>query len=312
MCAERVIVVGGGVGGCVAALEASKRGLSVTLVDEHPQNLAQMSLDAPYFYGSRLSSVLSDTSAIADRVLGASPLLLDCLDAGVEILTSTIAWGNFVPGPNLTYSGERRLGLADSERSWLASYEYLIIAPGARDLVLSFPGWQLPGVIGAEGASTLLTRYQALGASRVVVLGSGNTGLRLAKRLVSSGCQVVAIVDVASDIRGQPSLGAELKAAGVEFKLSTVIDAALGDREVTAVRLVSLDAGKKPAGNVEVLETDTICVAIGMVPNIELAAQSGCSLEYRMEMGGWVPATDADWRTSIPFIYTIGDGAGFS
>src|ERR1700691_4611675 len=182
---ERLVVIGGGIAGCTAAIEAARRGMQVTLVDEHPQALAAMSMDAPYFYGSRLPAVLSDDSAIADRVLGANALLLDCLDVGVEVLTSTCAWGNFVPGPNLRYTNERRLGLADAEHSWLISYKHLILAPGARDLILSFPGWHLPGVLGAEAASALLTRYQALGGTRVVILGSGNVGLRLARQLLN-------------------------------------------------------------------------------------------------------------------------------
>ena len=114
----QVVVVGAGAAGCAAALMAARRGLSVLLIDEHPQAPAAMSLDAPYFYGARLPAVLSDASAMADRVLGANQPLLDCLEAGVDVLTGTVAWGNFVPGANLRYDPARKLGLADSERSW--------------------------------------------------------------------------------------------------------------------------------------------------------------------------------------------------
>jgi thioredoxin reductase len=311
MSIEQVIVVGGGVAGCTAALEAARRGGHVMLVDEHPQTPAQMSLDAPYFYGVRLPSVLSDSSAIADRVLGANSLLLECLDAGVNVLTNTIAWANFVPGRNLTYSRERRLGLADAERSWLVSYEHLILAPGARDLVLSFPGWHLPGVLGAEAASALLGKYQALGGTRAVILGSGNTGLRLAKQLIYSGVQVAAIVDVAARTRGDPALSAELEASGVQFILSTVIESAFGDREIEGVRLRSVGPELQPGSvGVTAIPCDTVCIAIAVVPNIELAAQTGCELEFQCGRGGWVPATDPEMRSSIPYIYVVGDGAG--
>ncbi len=309
----QVIVVGGGVAGCTAALEAARRGLKVMLIDEHPQSLAAMSFDAPYFYGSRLSAVLSDSSAIAERVLGANPLLLDCLDAGVDVLTNTCVWGNFVPGPNLTYTEQRRLGLADAERSWLVPYEHLILAPGARDLVLSFPGWQLPGVLGAEAASALVTRYQALGGSRAVILGSGNTGLRLAKQLREAQIEVAGIVEVAESVRGDAALRAELETAGVPFRLSSVIDRALGDREVEGVQIRSLNDRLEPiAGTESMIACDTVCIAIGVIPNIELAAQSSCRIEYDSARGGWVPVVDADQRTSIPYIYVIGDGAGIN
>src|SRR5689334_16057474 len=149
MAGEQLVVVGGGVAGCSAAIEAARLGLRVTLIDEHPQSLQSMSLDAPYFYGARLAAVLDDASVISERVLGANDLLMECLDAGVEILTGTCCWGSFVPGPNNVNLRNTQLGLADGERSWLIDYDHLILAPGSRDLVLSFPGWHLPGVLGA-------------------------------------------------------------------------------------------------------------------------------------------------------------------
>jgi D-hydroxyproline dehydrogenase subunit alpha len=311
MSTEQVIIVGGGVAGCSAALEAARHGLSVMLVDEHPQTPASMSFDAPYFYGSRLAAVLSDASAVADRVLGANELLLECLEAGVNVLTNTCVWANYVPGPNSCSTDERRLGLADAERSWLVAYDQLIIAPGARDLVLSFPGWHLPGVLGAAGASALVHRYQALGGSRAVVLGSGNTGLRLAKQMLDAGVHVAAIVDVAPAVRGDAALRSVLESAGVPFLTSHVIEAALGDREVTGVQLRKVDAAMQPVGDSPVaMACDTVCMAFGLVPNVELAAQTGCALDYQVSRGGWVPALDDELRTSLPFIYVVGDGAG--
>ena len=313
MSIEQVVVVGGGVAGCSAALEAAGHGLSVMLIDEHPQTPASMSLDTPYFYGSRLSSVLSDSSAVADRVLGANALLLECLDAGVNVLTNTCVWANYVAGPNSCSTDERRLGLADPERSWLVPYDHLIIAPGARDLVLTFPGWHLPGVLGAAGAAALLTRYQAFDGRRAVVLGSGKTGLHLAKQMLDNGIQVAAIVDVAPKVRGDATLRIALEAAGVPFLLSHVIEAAVGDREVTEVRLRPVDARMLPVGDrAATIVCDTVCMAFGLLPNIELAAQTSCTLEFLAARGGWVPVLDEDLSTSLPFIYVVGDGAGIT
>ncbi len=75
MAVERVIAVGGGVAGCSAALEAAKRGLTVTLIDEHPQSPQAMSLDTPYFYGARLAPAVGDARVVGERVLGANALL---------------------------------------------------------------------------------------------------------------------------------------------------------------------------------------------------------------------------------------------
>lgn len=311
MSSHRVVIIGAGLAGCCAALEAAKRNFTVTLIDEHPQAPSIMSLDSPYFYGTRLPAILSDAGAVADRVLGANALLLDCLNAGIEVLTNTCVWANLIPGPNLQYTDEKRLGLADGERSWLLPYDDLIIATGARDLVLSFPGWQLPGVLGAQAAGALLTRYQALGGAKAVVLGSGNVGLRLARQLLDSGIEVAAVVEVAADVRGNPALHAELRAAGVVFRTSSVIDSAIGEQEVRAVRLCTLDQQALPVpGTEESIDCDTVCIAIGAVPNIELAAQSGCKVIYDAARGGWIPETDDSGRSSLPHVYVVGEAAG--
>jgi NADPH-dependent 2,4-dienoyl-CoA reductase/sulfur reductase-like enzyme len=313
MNAEQVIVVGAGIAGCSAALEAVKHGFRVTLVDEHPQTLTMMSLDTPYFYGARLSPVLSDTSAIADRVLGANDPMLNCLEAGVDVLTGTCVWGSYAPAPNSTSTDKPQLGLADADRSWMVNYDHLILAPGARDLVLSFPGWQLPGVLGAAAALILLGRYQALSGNRMVILGSGNTGLRVAERALKSGVDVAAIVDVAPRVRGDQSLAAELKSAGVQFLTSHVPQEALGRDGVQGLRLRKLDDTFRPLGDDAVeIHCDTVCMAFGLVPNVELAAITGCALEFNAARGGWVPKLDSQMRTSILSLYVVGDGAGIT
>jgi NADPH-dependent 2,4-dienoyl-CoA reductase/sulfur reductase-like enzyme len=310
---EQVIVVGAGIAGCSAALEAAHHGLRVTLIDEHPQTLAMMSLDTPYFYGARLSPVLSDSSAVADRILGSNDRLLECLEADVNVLTNTCVWGSYTPGPNSHSATEPQLGLADADRSWVLTYKHLILAPGARDLILSFPGWQLPGVLGANGATALLGRYQALAGSRMVILGSGNTGLTLAKHALERGIEVAAIVDVTPHVRGDPSIAAELRRAGVPFLLSHVIQEALGQQEVRAVRLRRVDHALQPesAAGPEIA-CDTVCMAFGLVPNIELPAITGCTLQFDASLGGWIPRLDSQMRTSLPSVYVCGDGAGIS
>ena len=162
---RKVVIVGAGPAGCAAALAAAELGLEVTLVDEHPQAPAAMSLDAPYFYGARLPAVLSNEAEIADRVLGANEALMECLEAGVDVIVGTSVWGVFQPGPNSRHLSGSEIGLADRERSWMLPFNHLVVAAGARDLVLSFPGWELPGVIGVMGASALLSRYAASAAA---------------------------------------------------------------------------------------------------------------------------------------------------
>jgi NADPH-dependent 2,4-dienoyl-CoA reductase/sulfur reductase-like enzyme len=311
MAVERVIAVGGGVAGCSAALEAAKRGLTVTLIDEHPQSPQAMSLDTPYFYGARLAPAVGDARVVGERVLGANALLRACRGAGVEILTGTCCWGSFVPGPNTVNLRNAQLGLADRERSWLIDYDHLILASGSRDLVLSFPGWHLPGVLAANGAAALLARYRAFSGNRMVVLGSGNVGLRIARLALEQGVEVAAVVEVASEVRGDSALAAALKHAGVPFLLSHTVEQVVGEQAVRGIRVVPVDSSLQPVwSNVQEIACDTVCMAFGVVPNIELAAVSGCRIVFDAARGGWVPEIDESFRTSIPSIRIVGDAAG--
>jgi NADPH-dependent 2,4-dienoyl-CoA reductase/sulfur reductase-like enzyme len=199
---RKVVIVGAGPAGCAAALAAAELGLEVTLVDEHPQAPAAMSLDAPYFYGARLPAVLSNEAEIADRVLGANEALMECLEAGVDVLVGTSVWGVFRPGPNSRHLAGSEIGLADRERSWMLPFDHLVIAAGARDLVLSFPGWELPGVVGVMGASALLNRYAALGGRRILVLGTGNAALAFARDARAAGLELAGLVGPTAAIEG--------------------------------------------------------------------------------------------------------------
>ena len=303
---EQVVVVGAGVAGCTAALEAVRRGLAVTLIDEHPQNTAAMSLDAPYFYGARLAPVLSDEGTIADRVLGSNDLLMDCLEAGVEVLTNTCVWGLFVPGANNEHLECSQVGLADAEKSWMLGFDYLIVAAGARDLVLSFDGWHLPGVLGAKGATTLIGKYQALGGNQVLILGSGNLALQLAIQAIETGINVVGVIEAANEVQGDSVLAASLKDQGVEFFTGYCIQKVTGINEVSGASLVAADKSLPPVQ----ITCDTICMAYGVVPNIELVASAGCAVDFDANRGGWAPQLSADFETSLRNVFVAGDAGG--
>jgi thioredoxin reductase len=310
---EQLLIVGAGLAGCSAAIEAAKLGLRVTLIDEHPQSLQAMSLDAPYFYGARLPAVLDDAATISERVLGANELLMECVEAGVEVLPGTCVWGSFRAGPNSTNLPVPQLGIADAEGSRMLEYEYLILAAGARDLVLSFPGWHLPGVLGANAANALLERYQALSASRMVVLGSDNLALRTAKLALERGIQIVGIVELGAAPRGDDALVSELKARGVPFLTEKTVEQVIGEQEVRAIRLVSVDAdGKVVCGTSVDIACDTVCMAFGAVPNVELASLTGCRIVFDIDRGGWVPEANAEFRSSLANVFVVGDAAGVS
>src|SRR5262249_10824781 len=139
------------------------------------------------------------------------------------------------------------LGLADDRRSWLVGYDRLIIAAGARDVLLGFPGWERAGTMGAGGAAALLSRYRALAARRLVVVGSGAAALPTAALALTHGVEVAAIVEVDEHVRGNAAEAKQLAESGVPFFTRHTIRAARGRTgEIESVVLVALDPAGQP------------------------------------------------------------------
>lgn len=307
-----LVVVGAGAAGVAAATAAARAGIRVLLLDEHPLDPELMAMDVPLYFGQRMSAAVRDRGAMLERVVRANPALEEAVEAGVEVELGISVWGAFRRGPTVRELGDAHLGVADQSRSWLLGYDRLVVAAGARDLGLAFRGWEKAGTMGAAGALALLTRYQACAARRMVVLGSGPLGLAVAALARARGIEVPAVVDVAPAVRGDPVGREALERQGVRFYPSHVAAEALGSRdEVEGVRVVALDGDLRPIpGRETEIACDTVCLAIGLVPQVELLQILGCRLIFRSERGGFVPETDAEHRTSLPEVFAAGDCVG--
>jgi thioredoxin reductase len=307
-----VVVVGAGVAGVTAATEAARCGVDVLLVDENPVDNDMMAMDVPLYFGQRMQPSVRNRSMMLERVVQSNPALAEAHEAGVDVQLGTYVWGAFVNGPTVQELPGPMLGLADERRSWLVGYDRLIVAAGARDMVLGFPGWERAGVMGACGAVSLLTRYSALASRRMVIIGSGDLGLGTAALALARGVDVVGIVEVGEAARGDAETARALAARGVPFYTSHTIREARGVAgEVESVVLVRVDAELRPvAGSEREVACDTVCLALGLVPNVELPALVGARLQFTSALGGWVPQTDASMRTSVPTVFAAGDCAG--
>ena len=308
-----LVVVGAGVSGTAAAIEAAKAGVQVTLIDENPISTSMVGLNVPQFFGQRFMGTLRDKALMLERVAAANEALAEAEEAGVDIQLGTCVWGAFRNFETSRVLDGPQLGLADDERSWLMKYDRLIVAAGSRDLGMSFPGSNMAGAMGANGAHSLMSRYQALTSRRMVVLGSGNLGLNTARMALDRGIEVAAVVDVSSSVRGDEALITALQGEGVELYTShTVKEAAGRADEIESVVLVEIDDNCEPvAGAEKVISADTVCLAIGLVPNVELLSLLGCDLTFASELGGYVPEHDDRMRTSVDTVFVAGDVAGF-
>ena len=303
-----LLVVGAGPAGLAAAIAAAGHGLSVVLVDENPVAAETMGDDVPLHFGQRMSGAVRNRTAMTEAMLEAEPALADAMEAGVDIRLGTVAWGLYANGPSVGWLPGKVAGLSDGSASWMLGFRAVIVAAGRRDMGLAFPGWQLPGVMGATAAERL-ARCHALDARRAVVLGTSAEALLAAIVMRRAGVEVAAVVEQAGAPIGPAALLSEL--AGVPILTRHVIAAAQGEAGVTGAVLARLDeGGARIAGDPVAIECDTIVLGIGAVPVIELLDAIGCRSVFSPARGGHVPETDASHMTSLPGVYAVGDCAG--
>ena len=291
-----IVVVGAGPSGLAAAIDGAKAGKSVLLVDENPVAGALMGNDVPLWFGGRMTAATQNSDRMLEAVFMSMPVLESAVEAGVELLLGTTAWGVYRNGPGVHSLPEQVVGLADGERSWVVGFSHIVLATGARDLAMAFPGWNQPGVMGAAALQMLLTRYDAFAGQRMLVLGSHDLALETALLANGRGIDVAALIEVRGAPQGSAALITKVQAAGIGITCSAIISSAKGG--INGVETATLSTG-------ETIACDTICVAIGLVPMIELVDAMHGPRVLNPLLGGYVPSGEAT-------VSAVGDCAGLA
>ena len=302
----QVLVIGGGVAGAAAAIEAARLGAQVVLIDENPVDPGLMGLDVPLLYGGRMSGAVQRRGRLIETVLAANPMLEEAIERGVEVRLGLTAWGLYVNGPALRALPSPMVGLADEDHSWMIGFDRLILATGARDVALAFPGWDQPGVVGAGGLHALLQRYDAFTGRRIVVLGSGDVGVEAALTAHGRGLEVAALVEVLDRAQASPEALDKLAQAGIPVLPGHIPRRAVTSRDGVE-RLILADR----RGAEVVIDCDTICLAVGLAPAIELINAAGGRVAPDARRGGHAPVLQG-WATSLPGVFAAGDCAGLA
>ncbi len=296
----QLVVLGAGPAGLAAALEAKQLGFDVMLIDEHPVSAGLIGLDIPYLFSERLDASVQNKPRMVERIITARPQLEQVAEVGIDLQIGVYAWGAFATGPTSRTLPHNLLGLADEEHSWLVAFDRIIIAAGARDLALAFPGWDAPGVIGAQAFATATNLYQAFSGRRIAILGAGTLGTLTAKNALAAGLEVTAIID----IRTQPPHNPPCEV----FSGHTIRGVLSHAGQLEAIRIAPL---ADPNATRD-LPCDTIICATDLVPTIEAFDLLGCTITWRPDLGGFVPTTEAYGRTSVPGVYAAGDCTGIT
>jgi NADPH-dependent 2,4-dienoyl-CoA reductase/sulfur reductase-like enzyme len=202
-----------------------------------------------------------------------------------------------------------------------------VLAAGAREQVIPFPGWTLPGVMTVGAAQLLAKRRRVLPGKRVLIAGSGPLLLAAAATLASHGAQVVAVLEAtrpqawlghASAAWGQGDrlregwrhIGA-LRRGRARYRFGHTVVAAQGDERVHSATVARLDLSGNPLpdGRREI-PVDAVCISFSLVPNVELAQLAGAALVFDAARGGWVPQLDVDLQSSVSGLFVAGETAG--
>lgn len=291
------IVVGAGPAGLCAAIELKKAGAPVILMDENSKPGGQLFKQIHKFFGSREHKAGTRGFEIGKE------LLAESLNLGIDVRLKTEVVG--------IESGLKVWAVENRTRSYTIEASKLILATGATENALSFPGWTLPGVMTAGCAQTLINVHRVLPGKRVLMIGSGNVGVIVAYQLMQAGAEVVAVLEALPKLGGYGVHTAKVARAGVPFRCATTILRAEGKESVERAVIAKIDSHFQPIpGTEETLEVDTICLAVGLTPSIELACIAGCKEIYIPELGGNMPGHDRYMRSSDESIYVVGDIAG--
>lgn len=278
-----LLIIGAGPAGMAAALAAAPSGARIVMLDDNPLPGGQIWRDGPQ------ANVPDQARRLRER-------LQACSNIRRHAATRVIA----NPGP-------KQLLVENDDDGWLISYDKLILCTGARELLLPFPGWTLPGVTGAGGLQALIKAGLPVQGERVVIAGSGPLLLASAATAKKHGAQIqliaeqasrTAVVGFAAQLPRWP--GKWLQSFSLfdrHYRTATHVLAALGTDRLEGVRL-------QQRGKIIELACDRLACGFGLIPNIHL----GLALGYAIE--GQALAVDA-WQASRADHYAAGECTGF-
>lgn len=291
-----VIIVGAGPAGLGAAIEAARAGARPLLLDENDKPGGQLFKQIHKFFGSKEHYAGMRGFAIGQM------LLQEAQSLGVEFKNNTKVWAIF---PDLSVSA------TDDESSVRYKAKKVILATGASENALSFPGCTLPGVITAGAAQTMVNVHNVLPGRNIAVVGSGNVGLIVSYQLMQAGAQIPAIIEALPFVNGYAVHAAKVRRAGVPILTGHTVARGIGEESLEAIEIIRLDEGMCPVpGTQRIVPCDTLCIAVGLSPRVELASVSKCEMGYAAALGGLLPWHNREMESSCEDILVAGDLAG--
>lgn len=277
-----------------------------TLIDEAARVGGQVYRQAPAGNTRKAGDVYgseSDKAAAIHTCLGK-------LAGRFEYRPGTLVWNVF----------DGRLDLMNERGREKLSYDRLLIATGAFDRVIPFPGWTIPGVFTLGGAQVALKAQGVSIGRKVALVGAGPLLPLVASQYLGAGANVVAVIDVTPFSAKVRALGRMLTIPGMFLRGASYLYAVRkhrvplvygarairveGTEAVEAITWISAD------GKAARADCDAVGASFGLRSETQLADLAGCDFAYDATLRQWLPTKTDAGRTSVKSVYLAGDCAG--
>lgn len=302
----KIVIVGAGPAGVRATEVLAKAGLQPVLVDEATRVGGQIYRQAPAGNTVPAEEMYGSEAGKAAAVHGC----LEALAGRFEYRPRTLVWNTF----------KGVLDLMSERGPEKLPFDRLLIATGAFDRVIPFPGWTLPGTFTLGGAQIALKAQGAAIGERVALVGAGPLLPLVASQYLKAGAKVVAVIDVTP-------WSAKLQALLKMMALPRMVLRGLsylrvirkhGVPLVYGARAIQVDGAEATEalswvtseGKTERVECDAVGASFGLRSETQLADLAGCEFVYDSTLRQWLPRVTTAGRTSLSNVYLAGDCAG--
>ena len=320
-----VVIVGSGIGGLSTAEVLSGNGLDILLIDEnvhlggqllrkserYSKNFFKFDPDIIKTKGFSLIQKTRESTDVIDRISRAQVL---GIFNNKRLLIHTEAPEN----PN-----------KKSGQILEVQAEHLVLATGARERYLPFKGWTLPGVMSLGAAQILMKSHGVLPAYNTLIAGTSPLMMPLASEILSNQGKVAAVLDgnpFSKKLDFLPLIHNHwpklVEGAFYTTKMmlkrvpminrARVIEARGKESFESVIMAKTTSEGGIINGTETEYPAGALAIGHGFVPNIELAVQAGCDIEYQKAKGGWVVTADRNLESSVDDLYAVGEITGIA
>jgi len=283
-----VLVIGAGPAGLSATKILGENDVKVILIDDKGELGGKLVLQTHKFFGSQKDVYAGRRGIDIAKILGES----------INSLANVKVWLNSVC---LAIFSDGLVGIFKENKKYaLIKPKYLLIATGAREKMLVFPGNTLPGVYGAGAFQTLVNRDLIKAADKIFIIGGGNVGLIAGYHAIQAGIEVVGLIEALPQCGGYKVHEDKLRRLGVPIYTSHTILSANGELNVESITIAQIDKNFNIiVGTEKTFACDTILIAVGLNPVDEFYQKA---IEFGFKV--WVAGDAQEIAEASAAIYT--------